>query len=293
MDLRTALSRAKRGFRDDLRLHLIAIASLVVAFLCLEAALLSVANLARVADRWRGAQHLTVYLKDGQQQSEVGQLRLVLESLHEAQEVRHVTAEQARQEFAAQVEAGVDPNSLPADAFPASLEVVLRGGVSQQRAGEIAERVRSFGAVEDVETYRDWFAQMSTLLSAGRSAVALLALLVAVCVLAIIGNTIRLAVANRRREIEVLKLCGATDGYVRNPFVLEGAVQAIAAAIVALLLLLVAYLCLRGHIESTLSSVIGVKPAFLEPMVMAGVVLGGGLMGALGSALSLRRYLRV
>jgi cell division transport system permease protein len=293
MDLWTALSRAKRGFRDDLRLHLVAIASLVVAFLCLEAALLSVANLERIADRWRGAQHLTVYLKDGQQSGEVAQLRLVLESLHEAQEVRHVSAEQARQEFAAQVDVGVDPRSLPADAFPASLEVVLRDHVSQQRASEIAARVRSFGPVEEVETYRDWFAQMSTLLQAGRSAVALLALLVAVCVLAIIGNTIRLAVANRRREIEVLKLCGATDGYVRNPFLLEGAVQAVAAAIVALVLLLIAYLCFRGHVESTLSAVVGVKPAFLEPLVMLAVVLGGGAIGALGSALSLRRYLRV
>jgi cell division transport system permease protein len=293
MDLWTALSRAKRGFRDDLRLHLVAVASLVVAFLCLEAALLSVTNLSRVADRWRGAQHLTVYLKDGQQPSEVAQLRLVLESLQEAQEVRHVTADQARQEFAQQVDVGVEPSHLPVDAFPASLEVTLREQVTQQRASEIAERVRSFGAVEDVETYRDWFDQMSTLLSAGRSAVALLALLVAVCVLAIIGNTIRLAVANRRREIEVLKLCGATDGYVRNPFLVEGAVQAVAAATVALLLLLIAYLSMRGQVESTLSAVVGVRPVFLEPLMMLAVVLGGGLMGALGSALSLRRYLKV
>lgn len=293
MDLWTALSRAKRGFRDDLRLHLVAIASLVVAFLCLEAALLSVTNLTHVAERWRGAQHMTVYLKDGQQPGDVAQLRLVLESLHEALEVKLVSAEQARQDFAAQVDVGVDPASLPADAFPASLEVTMRDHVSQQRATEIAERVRSFGAVEDVETYRDWFAQMSTLVQAGRSAVALLALLVAVCVLAIIGNTIRLAVANRRREIEVLKLCGATDGYVRNPFVVEGAAQAIAAAVVALLLLLIAYLAVRGHVQATLSAIVGVKPVFLEPLVMLAVVLGGGVMGALGSALSLRRYLRV
>jgi cell division transport system permease protein len=293
MDLWTALSRARRGFRDDLRLHLVAIASLVIAFLCLQAALLSVANLERIAQRWRGAQHLTVYLKDGQQATEVAQLRLVLESLQETREVRHVTAEQARQEFASQVELGVDATSLPADAFPASLEILLRDQVSHQRAAEIAGRVRSFGAVEDVETYRDWFAQMSTLLQTGRSAVALLALLVVVCVLAIIGNTIRLAVANRRREIEVLKLCGATDGYVRNPFLVEGAVQAVAAAVVALLVLFIAYLCFRGHVESTIGAVVGVKPAFLEPLVMLAVVVGGGVTGALGSALSLRRYLRV
>jgi cell division transport system permease protein len=187
----------------------------------------------------------------------------------------------------------VSPGSLPADAFPASLEVVLRGHVQPQRAGEIAERLRRFGAVEEVETYRDWFAQMGTLLSAGKSAVGLLAVLVVVCVLAIIGNTIRLAVANRRREIEVLKLCGATDDYVRSPFLIEGALQAAAAATAALVLLLVAYLGMRGYVESALSAVTGIKTVFLEPSAMLAVVLGGALMGALGSALSLRRYLHV
>ena len=83
MDIRTAFTRAKRGFRDDLRLHLVAVASLVVAFLCLGAAMLSVENLGRVADRWGQAQHLTVYLKEHTKQNDIAQLRLVLESLQE------------------------------------------------------------------------------------------------------------------------------------------------------------------------------------------------------------------
>ena len=93
MDLWTALSRAKRGLRDDLRLHVIAIASLVVAFLCLGAALLSVENLSRIAERWGGQKHLTVYLKDNAQEGDVAQLRLVLESLPDAEKVRHVSAD--------------------------------------------------------------------------------------------------------------------------------------------------------------------------------------------------------
>jgi cell division transport system permease protein len=279
MDLWTALSRAKRGLRDDLRLHVIAIASLVVAFLCLGAALLSVENLSRIAERWGGQKHLTVYLKDGAQDGDVAQLRLVLESLPDAEKVRHVSAADARKEFAEQADMGVQISALPQDAFPASLEVSLR--------------VRRFGAVEDVETYHDWFSQMGTLLSAGKSAVALLAMLVVVCVLAIIGNTIRLAVLNRRREIEVLKLCGATDSFVRSPFMIEGTLQAALAAFVALLLLLCAYLVMRSYVEGTLSAVTGVRTVFLDPLTALGVVGGAGAIGAIGSALSLRRYLSV
>lgn len=293
MDLWTALSRAKRGLRDDLRLHVIAIASLVVAFLCLGAALLSVQNLSRIAERWGGQKHLTVYLKDGAQEGDVAQLRLVLESLPDAEKVRHVSAADARKEFAEQADMGVQVSALPQDAFPASLEVSLRTRTTEQRVGEIAERVRRFGAVEDVETYHDWFSQMGTLLSAGKSAVALLAMLVVVCVLAIIGNTIRLAVLNRRREIEVLKLCGATDSFVRSPFMIEGTLQAALAAFVALLLLGCAYLVMRSYVEGTLSAVTGVRTVFLDPLTALSVVGGAGAIGAIGSALSLRRYLSV
>lgn len=293
MDLRSAFSRAKRGFRDDLRLHVVAVASLVIAFLCLGAALLSVENLGRVAERWSGVRHLTIYLKDAAAPSDVAQLRLVLESLQETRTVRHVTADQARAEFAQQVDLGSSAASLPADAFPASLEVVLAPETAEARIAKIAERVRQLGAVEEVETYRDWLAQMGALMSAGKSAVLLLSLLVTVCVLAIIGNTIRLAVANRRREIEVLKLCGATDGFVASPFLLEGVMQAVAAAVLAMLALLALYFAVRGQLEATLGAVTGVRTAFLQPTTALAIVLGGGLAGAVGSALSLRRYLRV
>jgi cell division transport system permease protein len=293
MDLVTAFSRAKRGLRDDLRLHLIAIASLVVAFLCLGAALLSVENLARIAERWRGAQHLTVYLKDGAKEGDVAQLRLVLESLQETEQVRYVSAADARKEFAEQSGLNAASGALPADAFPASLEVALRANVREPRVAEVAERVRRFAAVDEVETYHDWFAQMGTLVSAGRSLVVMLAMLVVICVTAIIGNTIRLAVANRKGEIEVLKLCGATDGFVRSPFVIEGTLQAVAAALAALFLLLVLYLGLHGYVESTLSAITGVRTVFLDPLAALMIVFGGGLMGALGSTLSLRRYLQV
>jgi cell division transport system permease protein len=293
MDLSSAFSRAKRGFRDDVRLHVVAVASLVVAFLCLGAALLSVENLSRVAERWSGAQHLTVYLKDNAQAGDVAQLRLVLESLQETASVRLVSADEARREFAAQVDLGTQASALPADAFPASLEVALKDHTDDKRIAEVADRVQRFGAVEEVETYRDWMTQMGTLLQAGKSAVALLAMLVVICVLAIIGNTIRVAVTSRRREIEVLKLCGATDGFVRSPFVLEGVMQASAAAVAALFLLLLTYFALRGYIEATLSAVTGIRTVFLDPMTMLAMVVGGGMMGALGSALSLRRYLNV
>jgi len=293
MDLWAVFSRAQRGLRDDLSLHVMAIVSLIVAFLCLGTALLSVENLSRVAQRWSRTQHLTVYLRDEAKANDVAQLRLVLESLSEVQKVEHITAARARQLFAEQTHVDRSNVDLPNDAFPASLELDLASNVSAARVDKIAERVQQFAAVEEVETYRSFIGQFHALLDAGRSGAIMLALLVVVCVIAVIGNTIRLAVANRRREIEVLKLCGATDAYVRNPFLFEGVLQGVVAATVAMLLLLIAYLATRGYVEATLSTLTGVQPAFLSASTVLAVICAAGVAGALGSALSLRRYLQV
>lgn len=291
MNLQTAFSRAFRGFRDDLKLHLLAIVSLVVAFICLGAALLSVENLDRIAENFTDSRHLTVYLRDQTTDDDVAQLRLVLESLGDVESFKYVSQKRAKALLMEQTSLDVDPGSLPTTAFPASLEIKLVGTVEPDAVAALAGRLSGFNAVEDVETYRDWFGQIDTLVSTGRSATGLLALLVAICVAAVIGNTIRLAVTNRRREIEVLRLCGATDGFVRTPFLLEGMFQGLAAGTVALCVLLISYFALHTHVEEILQPIMGIRTVFLQPATAAAIVVFGGVAGALGSLLSIRRYM--
>ncbi|MFW6051377.1 MAG: cell division protein FtsX [Myxococcota bacterium] len=293
MDLKTAIVRAQRGLRDDLRLYLVAVSSLAVAFLCLGAALLVVANLSAVETRWGNTGRLSIYLVDGAPTEDVEKLRTVLEGLGEVRSVELLTTEEARARFLEHAQIGTELGALPPEAFPSSLEVELASGVPVQRIDAIAGRVGRFGAVEDVETYRGWFERLDSLLLAGRGMAGALAVLVLVCVVAVVGNTIRLAVAGRRDEIEVMKLCGATDTFVRRPFVLEGAFQGLVAAGLALVLLLGGFLLLRGTVDSTVSVLTGVRMVFLHPAMVLGMVVGGATIGALGSALSLRRYLMV
>lgn len=293
MDIRVALSRARRGFRDDMQLHAIAIASLVVAFLCLGTALLGVENLTRIAERWAESQHLTVYLRAGASEGEIAQLRVLLEGLGEVRKVEHITSAAARKSFAEQTQMGSSMSELPADAFPASLEITLARDIAATRVDQLTERLRRFSSVEEVENYRSFLGQFHGLLDAGRIAAIILSILVVVCVVAVIGNTIRLAVAGRRREIEVLKFCGATDSFVRSPFVLEGVIQAISAATIAVLLLLGCYMIAHPRIDATVTALTGVGIVFLSPWTVAITIVVAGVVGALGSAWSLRRYLQV
>lgn len=293
MDLSTAISRARRGLREDARLYLVAVSSLTVAFLCLATALLGVANLTEMADRWGRSRRMTVYLVDGARSADVEQLRAVLDNLPEVRSVEHVTAAAARAAFVDQTDLASELGELPPDVFPASLEVSLGGDVTVQRLADMATRIDRFGAVDEVETYGGWFGRLESLLATGRATALALCLLVVICVIAVVGNTIRLAVAGRRQEIEVMKLCGATDGFVRGPFVVEGAAQGFVAALLALVLLLAGYLLLRSQVDSSVAALTGMQTVFLHPGIMAALILGGGLMGALGSSLSLRRYLSV
>lgn len=293
MDLKNAIVRARRGLREERRLYVVAVTSLAVAFICLGATLLGVTNLDAAATRWGQSGRITVFLKDGADAQDVAQLRVVLEGLADVREVRHITPSQARSSFLEEADVGADLSALPPDVFPASLEVTLVHGVTRERSESIASRLAQFRAVSDVESYGAWFQKLDQLLWGARMLALGLALLVMFCVVAVIGNTIRLAVARRRQEIEVMKLCGATNAFVRGPFVLEGMFQGFASALLAVLALLVGYLALYESVDSTLAALTGSRVVFLGAWTLVALLVGGALIGAIGSAVSVRRYLSV
>lgn len=293
MNWKVAVNRAQRALREDMRLHLVAVSSLTVAFLCLAGALLLVGNLNAVADRWQGTRRMTLYLEEGATKGQINELQILLTGLAEVQDTKLVSSEEARAQFLEAADLEGDTSHLQAEVFPASVELTLKGSVDDAELEAAATRIASLSAVDEVETYGTWFRQLNTLLVTGRSLALGLALLVFACALAVVGNTIRLSLAGRGKEIEVMKLCGATDRFVQAPFLVEGVFQGVAAALGAVAALLAAYLMVRGELDATLVSLLGGKTQFLDPMVALLIVVLGGAAGAIGSVFSLRRYLAV
>jgi cell division transport system permease protein len=97
----------------------------------------------------------------------------------------------------------------------------------------------------------------------------------------------------RHVEVEVLKLVGATDSYVRGPFIVEGAAQGALGAVVALALVGALYSFVRGTFEAHLTALLGVNISFLPWTLSAGLLVGGAALGAGAAYLSLRRLLVV
>lgn len=275
-----------------MRLHLLSIFSLAVAFICLASALLVVTNVAAVRDRWARAGRATVYLRDGAGDAEIATITSALEGTAGVKKVRHVSAQEARREVMAD-ERDKALSALPASAFPASLEVGFTEEIGDDELAAMALKLRALPAVETVETYQRWTERLSSLLGGGVTAAACLAVIVLCAVVSVIGSTMRLLLHRRRIEVEVLKLVGATDTFVRRPFVVEGATQGAAGAAAALLLLGVLYLIVRGRFDQELSALLGVSPSFLPWPMALGMVTLGGLLGAATALVSLRKMVRI
>ncbi len=287
-----ARSRTWRAGRGAVRLHILSIFSLAVAFICLASALLVVSNVAAVRDRWSRAGRATIYLRDGASEAEVNALTAALESTSGVRKVRHVTSIEARREVIADERDKALAN-LPAAAFPSSLEVGFSDEVADEDLAAMALKLRALPAVDTVETYQRWTERLSALLGGGVTASACLAVIVLCAVVSVIGSTMRLLLHRRRSEVEILKLVGATDAFVRRPFVVEGATQGAAGAVAAILMLGALFLIVRGRFDNELAALLGVTPTFLPWYLAVGMVLLGATLGALTALVSLRRMVRI
>jgi cell division transport system permease protein len=298
--------RAQRGMVREWRLHVLSIFSLAVAFVCLGAALLVVTNLHAVEQRWAHAGRASVYLKDGATQEEVDSLRLALARVPGVIAVRYVSSGDARAEFGRTQLPNETPNetgqrpaataplaALPIEAFPASIEIDVAPDMPDGELADMVAKMKTLPTVDDVETYQSWTERLARLVRGGVAASALLAVVVLAAVLAVVGSTMRMALQRRRTEVEVLKLVGATDGFVKKPFVIEGSLQGALGALGAIVLLAVLFLLVRGRLDGELATLVGVAPSFLPWQVAAGMVVLGAVLGAAAALASLRKLVAV
>ncbi len=286
------VKRAFRGAKNDWRLHALSVFSVAVAFVCLAAALLLVVNVGQIRARWAESGRASVYLRKNATAPQVAAIEQALKHSDGVTAVKIVSSEDARRELVGLTN---DPvlDALPTEAFPASLEVAIESAVAAERLGKLATQLAALPAVESVETYGAWSDRLAALLTGGVSASLLLAGVVLAAVVSVVSSTIRMSLQRRRIEVEVMKLVGATDSYVRSPFVVEGAAQGGFGAVFAILLLGVLFAIVQSHFDSNLSTLLGATPIFLPWTVVLGLVASGALLGAIAAYGSLRKLLVV
>jgi len=247
------------------------------------------ANLQGVAQRFTFEPQLSVFLKPEAKRAE---LEARLRADRRVAALRFVPRDEALAELRvaeglAEVVAALERNPLP-DTF-----VVRAAGGSAQALEELARALQALPGVANVQVDSAWAERLAALARIGRLALAALAVLLATGLVAVTFNTIRLQILTQREEIEVSRLLGATDAFVRRPFFYQGVLQGLAGGLLALVILgaglWVLNLGVRDLARAYGSSF---ELAFLPGRDALAVVVFAALLGWLGALLSVSKYLR-
>ncbi|MDR7481391.1 MAG: permease-like cell division protein FtsX [Armatimonadota bacterium] len=251
-------------------------------------ALLS-ANLVHLAVLLEGQVEVVALLRDGLTPAQQQRVLAAVSDLPAVERAVLVGRDDALRRL--QATYGMPPSlgqSLPSNPLPDSIEVRVRDAA---RIREVAEAARRLSGVDEVVFGAPVVDRLVAVTRAVRLAGALLAGVLAAAALLIITNTIRLTVSARRQEIEIMTLVGATPGFIRGPFLWEGALQGALAATGTSLLLGAGYAWLAARVEASLPFLPVLPPLAVLPGVLALVWGLGVAVGVGGSALGVRRYL--
>ena len=207
----------------------------------------------------------------------------------EVQDVTFVSEEQALARARTELVEFRDAyRDLKANPLPASIEVRMREGFRESASvARVAERLRGFGFVDDVRYGRDWVQRLDQLRNVTGLVGIVIGLAFAAVAVVIIGVTIRLTILQRAREISIMRLVGATNWFVRGPFLLEGALKGLLGGFLSLLLCYAGYLLFRDTTGGPFAGLIFFRPAHMILIIVFGVLIGLG-----GSLVSVGRHLR-
>jgi len=173
---------------------------------------------------------------------------------------------------------------LERNPLPASLEVRLKPQFRDAaHVNGVADRLRGFAFVDDVRFGRDWVEKLDRLRQIAAAVGLVVGAAFAVVAIIIIGTTIRMAVLQRSREIAIMRLVGATNGFIRRPFLLQGAIKGMLGGVVAVALSYGAYVLINRWL---------IHASFFSRGQALAVVGFGTLIGLVGSATSVGRHLR-
>ncbi|MEP7325669.1 MAG: permease-like cell division protein FtsX [Gemmatimonadota bacterium] len=207
----------------------------------------------------------------------------------EVQKVDYVSAEQAlARARTTMVEFRDSYRDLQVNPLPASLEISLKEGFRDaEHVRAVADRLQAYQFVEDVRYGRDWIDQLDKLRNIAGLVVMTIGLAFAVVAVVIIGTTIRMTVLQRAREIAIMRLVGASDWFVRGPFLVEGALKGFLGGALAVLLSYLGYLLFQGNQIGSTTGLVFFQPAHIVLIMVFGTLLGLG-----ASLVSVGRHLR-
>lgn len=250
-------------------------------------------NVNSISDQWDGASKITLFLQKNTSDTQASQLSSELKSWPEISQTTYQTAEQSLAEFRQLSGLGTVLDSLTENPLPAIIIITPQDEkLSAEAIEDLLTRFKKLAQVEQVQLDMEWLQRLRSISAMVQRGITILGILLSLSVLLVIGNTIRLAILNRQSEIRVMKLVGATNAFIRRPFLYTGFWYGTLGGLLAWFTIIFTFGLLNGPINELASlydSQFSLQ--WLSGMLSITLPFIGLTLGILGAWLAVGRHL--
>ncbi|MBW1851454.1 MAG: ABC transporter permease [Deltaproteobacteria bacterium] len=295
MKLRLCLYFLKQAFINIINnriVHLIGVGTMVVSMLIFGTFLILFANLNTWIHGWGHSLSMSVYLQDGIDKSTKDKIASSISAFSSAEIERYISKDDALKDLrmALGSESGL-LDGLSSNPLPASFEVIFKNVESPDTDPQrIKKALEAMVGVDEVQYSEEWMKRFEGLMSMVRLVGFIIGGLLGIGVLFIVTNTIKLTIHSRKHEIEIQKMVGATDWFVKIPFLLEGMIQGILSGTLSVLVLFLGYLFFSAERVHLLGLAV-FDFSFLPREYILAIFFISVLLGLVGSFIAVGRFI--
>ena len=288
------VERAFINIRQNLLVTLLTIGTITLAFLILSLSLLIYVNLERVTESWSDRVQVTAYFTEDLSPGDLATLKAKIKALEGTSDIQYISKDEALKRFYGRLKGQESLlEGVSADILPSSLEIHLKKNSRDSTSiSRYVERLKKIPMITEVQYGEEWVKRFSHFMNLIRFAGILVAGFIVLAVVFIVANTIKLTIYARKDELDLMGLVGATRLFIKVPYLIEGVVQGVVGAVLAILTLLGVFLAFLNNADFFFSfSTMEAGLLFLPVTYLVALVLGGAALGFLGSLASLKRFI--
>ena len=287
------VKKALADIRSNRFLNLITIITISLSILVVSVFLLFFENASRVIESWNQGGRAMIYLNKDFSLDYLPKLKAKINALGEIDEMVYISKIQALDKLKKNMSSqSTFLKTLKENPLPDALEIRMKSYNSFDEVQKFAQSIKAIEIVEDVEYGQGWlgrFLKIFNLFKITGYAMCSLFFLIA---LFITANTVRLAFYSRRLEVEIMRLVGATETFIKAPFYVEGLLQGFLGGVMGLVILLVTYLMISSGMTQSLASYLYFDIRFLSIKMILLIIAGSTFLGWFGCYLSLKQILK-
>jgi len=286
--------RAVEDFRNNRLLNIITLLTISLSILIVSAFFLFFINTNEIMNFWKKGLRVMAYLKPELAGSPMPDLTRRIQNISGVETVRFISKEEAFDQLKAQMKRqaslfdNLDENPLP-DAYEIRMNAATQ---TWDKVEYLAAEIEALEEVQEVEYGQRWLGRYTHIFNLFKLTGYAMCSIFFMAAVFIVANTIRLVIYSRRDEIEIMRLVGAAERFIKVPFYFQGLLQGALGAGIGLAILFFAYLAIVSNIEQGwFSGLFQIR--FLSPLMSGAIILLSMLVGWFGSYLSLKQYLKV